>query len=235
MFGLQADEWQSLLLSLKTHRKHRRLSPYNVAILLDRALASTDVQTLAQALGFRDTTTLRRIHRLHELRPELGTLVRWGARRGYASMSTASELLRLEDTAEVEDALRAMIENDLTKEEARQVVQIRRRSGRPIPQCVSEALLTRPRIERQELIMGAVLDAGAVQEIQRMGDDEASRVLQRKLAATLPDVMVQLARVSGDRFTLLLKEDEAVKLRKEVGASPLERWVTDLLRPESDQ
>ena len=39
MFGLSSTELQDLVLSVGTHRSERRLSPLEVACLLDRALS----------------------------------------------------------------------------------------------------------------------------------------------------------------------------------------------------
>jgi hypothetical protein len=144
-------------------------------------------------------------------------------------MSTATELLRLSTPEETNEAIRKTIEYDLTKDEARQVVQIRFRAGLPVAECVERALSTRPRIERKELIIGKVLDTRAVRLIADRGPATVSRLLQRKLAARFPDVICQRVSAAAGRFTLLLKEEEASRLRGALAGSSLEQAVTDLL------
>ena len=82
MFGLSRDEWQGLLLSVNTHRSQRRLSPYQAAQCIERALELTDLDRLASELGFSDTTTLTKIRRIGTLPDGMASLVAWGGGEG---------------------------------------------------------------------------------------------------------------------------------------------------------
>jgi len=229
MFGLAKEDWQDLVLSVNVHRKQRRLSPYRSACLLDRALANATVEELAEALGFEDTTTIRKIHRLHELPSALASVVHWGARRGSLSMSTASELMRLDSAASLERAFSAAIEHNLTRDEARQLVQVRQRTGNDIDKCVEQALITRPRIERSELVLGSFISHKSQQVAEGLGDSDASRALRLEMAKEMPQVVPRALRISDGRFSLLLSQEDAGKLRGTIGEHSIESKLTELM------
>ena len=229
MYGLSEREWQDLVLSLNVHRKSRRLSPYETACFLDRALAQTDVQSLAQALGFSDVTTLHKILRLKQMPAEIAPLVEWGTSSGTVSMSTATELMRLPSIDLTVEAVEAAVQHSFTKEEARQLVQVFQRSARPLDQCISNVLETRPRIEKSELILGSLVSAEAQRRARLLGDEPTAKRLRLLLARQYPDVICRALRVKAGRFSLLLSEDNAAKFRQQLAGEAIEAKLTSLL------
>ncbi len=229
MHGLSDAEWRDLVLSVNVHRKQRRLSPGRAASYLDRALKNASVEQLAESLGFEDTTTLRKIHRLNQLPADLAAVVDWGDRRGSLSMSTASELMRLEAANLIREAFTAAIEHELTRAEARQVVQSRQRSGAAIAECIERALATRPRVERSELILGSFLTERAKRIVDSLGNDAAARRLKLEIARCLPKVVPRALRVNDNRFSILLSEDVAKDLRAGLSGKSVECVLTELM------
>lgn len=229
MFGLTREEWQDLVLSVNVHRKSRRLSPAQAASYLQRALQQTSVESLAEALGFKETSTLRKIAGLSVLPADVADTVEWGSRRGSISMSTAAELLRLGSPDLVREAVTSAIEHDLSKEEARQLVQIRARSSEPIEECVRRALGTRLRIERSELILGSLLSGSAQQVAHQLGNDVLARRLKLVMANRFPDVVPKALRINGDRFTVLLAEADAANLRAALQGKSIEATLTEFV------
>jgi hypothetical protein len=226
MFGLHEDEWRDLVLSVNVRKKDRRLSPFQVAGLLMKALEQTDIATLAKALGSDDKTTLQKIARLAKLPDQYACLVDWGSRRGYLSMSTAAELLRLESLETVLEAFKAAIEASLTKDEARQVIQISQRSHRPILECVQQALLTRPKITRHELIIGSVVSRKARQIVVKLGAETVTKKLRLALARHYPTIVAESVRVSEQRFSLMFTAADAASFRQFLGGASVENTVT---------
>lgn len=229
MFGLTEPQWQDLVLSVNVHRKTRRLSPYQTAQYLAVALDHTTVGSLGEALGFSDTTTLLKILRLKDLPPETAPLVEWGTAPGSVSMSTAAELLRLPDNELVTSAIKAAAQYRLTKEEARQLVQISGRSGEGLQECIGRVLQTRPRVERSELIIGSLLSPEAQRNATELGEEQAARRLRLLLAHYFPDVVCQAVRVRAGRFSVLFSEEDAAKLRQRLAGRTLETVATHLL------
>lgn len=229
MFGLERGEWQDLVLSVNVHRKNRRLSPAQAASYLQRALKQTSVENLAETLGFKETSTLRKIAGLVTLPADVAGTVEWGNRRGNISMSTAAELLRLGSPDLIREAVTSAIEHDLSKEEARQVVQIRARTSEPIDECVRRALATRPRIERSELILGSLLSGAAKQIARQLDNDALARKLKLVLAGRFPNVVPKALRINGDRFSILLSEADAISLREALEGKSIEATLTELV------
>ena len=229
MYGLRDDEWRDLVLSVNVHRKNRRLSPIQVARYMRRALEETDTESLAGALGFDDTTTFNKILRLAELPADLASIVQWGTRRGSVSMSTASELLRLPSPTAVQHAMHAAAEHNLTREEARQLVQIQKRSGQSVQDCVNSVLRTRPHVERSELIIGSFVSGEARARITSLGNEASARMLKRILAREYPDVTCRAVRVNEDHFSLLLSIEDSARLRSALKSKSVESEITRLM------
>jgi ParB-like chromosome segregation protein Spo0J len=229
MFGLTEAQWRDLVLSVNVHRKTRRLSPYQTSQYLAMALNHTNVNALGEALGFSDATTLLKILRLKDLPPETAPLVEWGTAPGAVSMSTAAELLRLASSELVAIAIKAAAQHRLTKEEARQLVQIYGRSGEALQECISRVLLTRPRVERSELIIGSLLSPEAQRNAAELGEEQSAKRLRLLLAHRFPDVVCQAVRVRAGRFSMLFSEEDAAKLRRRLAGRTLEAVATQLL------
>jgi len=229
VYGLPEDEWRELILSVNTRRSKRRLSPAETARRLHTALQNGDASTIATALGFSDTTTMRRIERLTILPADLASLVDWGTRRGRVSMSAASELLRLDDRDAIRQAIMAAIEHELSRDEARQVVQIRDRSQESLAECIQRVLSSRPRIERSELVIGSLLTQEARDAAARVGDTTAARKLGITLARRCPEIVLRAIRMTGERFSIMFNENDAEKLRAALGPKSIEEAVTDIV------
>lgn len=142
-------------------------------------------------------------------------------------MSAASELLRLGDRAA--EAIPLAVANCITKEEARQIVQLHKRSGQSVSDCVHQSLLTRPKIERLELILGGLLSPDAQKQAESLGNDGASKLLARRLAQSFPRVFFRSVRVNADRFSLMLEASAAGQLRDQIAPLSVESRVTELL------
>jgi hypothetical protein len=234
MYGLQRNEWQDLILSVNVHRKERRLSPIITASYLSRALANSTSEELSEALGFRDSTMLRQIMSLNSFPPELAACVEWGDRRGAISMTAAAQMCRLPNAELIRNLATAAIENKMTKEEVRQVVQIFSRSGKTIQECIQQALLTRPKIERSELVLGSLLTEDAKVRVANLGGDLVSKQLQKLLAKYFPDVFPKSFRINQDRFSLLLTMDDAAKFRSQLRGKSIEGTISELVEQISN-
>jgi len=229
MFGLSINEWQNLVLSVNVHKKNRRLTPYQTAKHLDEALKNTNIENLATALGFEDATTIRRILKLLILPPELVNLVDWGSRRGMISMSTATELIRLEQPTSINEAFVAAIENEFTKDEAKQLLQVKERTHDSLEECIQRVLHERPKIERSELILGMLITEKAREICNKIGDDNVLKNLKLNLARKFPSITARSLKIGKNRFSLLLLEEDAQKLRSQLNGKKIEEEISELV------
>ena len=205
--GLSQPELQSLILSVGTHRGHRRLSPMEVAMLLRQAVESgTSRKILSDALKISEIQVSRFI-RLFDLEPELRDLADWG--RGNAatlSFSSLLEIARLEPSQQVEVATSALA-HKLTKMEFRQIAQIAQRSGRHIDDCIADVIERRPQVHKQFVLIGSIQEV----ELQEYLKGQ----LQNARDCLLKAVLEQFGQVSKDiqgrlgprTFTILASQD----------------------------
>jgi len=229
MFGLEAELWQSLVLSLNTHRNARRMSPYEVAQALDAAARTGPVKDLASELGFADTSTVRRIMTLARLPETIGSLVVWGNRAGCLSMSVASELSRLEDSTVRQAALLSALQYELSKSEARQLAQLIRRGQSDVDTAVESVLNTRPIIERRELVLGIIVSEKGQQLVKEQGRVEAAKRLKLRLASVCPDVFPKGVQITERTFSIMLGDGDTKKLQACLPDGSLEEAITYLL------
>jgi hypothetical protein len=228
MYGLTKQEWQDLVLSVNVRKANRRLNPYKVALLIEKAIRSTTPENLASELNFKDLSTFDKIRTLAKSPEDFGELIDWGSRRGYLSMSTASELLRLSEIGSdnFREIFKKSIECELTKEEARQLIQIHKRSGKSPYDSLEETLKTRPIIQKSILILGSLLSAKAKDNAEKSIRESGMRKIYATFARKFPDISLQVFKINSSRFSLLLSEENEKKLRNAIGDISVEEVIT---------
>lgn len=228
MFGISRQDWQDLVLSVNVHRKSRRLRPVQVSRLIRVALANASEDEVAHALGFKDASMLRKLGKLASLPEDIQSWIEWGARDGHLNMSAATELQRLPDDAITREACVLAIAHQMTRDEARQIVQIFERTRAPIAECVERALATRPKIEHSELILGSLRTAQSQSVVAKLGNDKAAKAVRLAMARRVPEVIPKSLRLNDGRFSLLLDRDAAIALRQAIAPATVEAFITDL-------
>lgn len=215
MQGLPAELRRDLILSLNTHRSERPLSPTEVAEAIDAALkGGASFADLAGFLSFDSSSTLREIHRLLSLAPEIRPLVGWGRSRAPLSMTTASQIARLTDADDQQAVVEAVLVHSLTSDETRQVFETNLRSGRPISDCVETVLRLRPRVEQKHLLMGAVTSPAAQAALARLTQRKRDDLLDQAVTeciGRLPTGWV--GNLGPSKFTILGGQALGEKLR----------------------
>jgi len=205
------------------------MSPYEVAQALEIAAKAAPIKELAEELGFADTSTLRRIMQLAAVPEEIGSLVVWGNKSGFLSMSVASELARLDDRKLRQSALQSALQYGFTKSEARQLAQLIRRGEGDVVAAVKSVLNTRPRIERRELVLGAIVSEKVKQQVREQGTPEATKRLKLGLARVCPDVFPKSVQVTEGTFSIMLGEGDTKRLQAGLPPGSIEEAITGLL------
>jgi len=201
---LSTDERRQLLLSVGTHRGRRPLSPVEVAGLFGKIIQSGGTLTdCARAASLEGTTWVSRFLRLSQLPVTVQHLIDWGSGAGILGFTAATELGRLEESADQEAVVQALLVNRLSGSEVRQIVQLRRRSHRPIGECVAEVLDMRPKIEKRFVYVGAVEAPEPRETLAIMHQVERDQLLSAALKEVLAGADVTVARLGRERFTLV--------------------------------
>ncbi len=174
--GLTDSEREDLILSVGTHRRTRRLTPIGVARLLEKATwAGVPQDELAGELGLASGAMCGRFQKLLQLPEELQLMVDWGG-SGTLSMSQAHEIGRLREDDKMLALAACVIENGLTSQETKQVVQRILRGKVDVAVAVDEIVRMRPVVERL-----AVVDLRFRGKLEQLQGSERSGILQELL------------------------------------------------------
>ena len=160
MFGsLSALELGRLRLSVGygTHKKGRPLSPIEVGLLLQKACSEgVSLDECAAAIQLDGTGHIGRFLRILNLPDDIQHLIDWGSGKGLVGFTSAVELAKMESAEDQRALVQTILSSDIHSKEVRQVVQLRKRSGRDIEACVKEVLGMRPEIEKRFVFVGSV-------------------------------------------------------------------------------
>lgn len=232
--ALSQIERSLLLQSVGTHRKGRKLSPIDVARMLKKALSSQTIESVAKDLELADTSVLRRFHSLLKLPTELQSLVVWGKQTGYLGFSVAAEITRLEKEDQIQRIATAALENSLSKEETRAILQRMARSKIDTEVAIQEILNLRPILEKQHLFMG--LMPRCWQNAARP-DEEARSRLRQRLASLIDASEILSVACSKERYSFLLKSSavESPKIFQMLSREKIDNFVESLLCDDEDK
>jgi hypothetical protein len=201
---LSPSERQGLLLSVGTHRGKRPLSPLEVATIFEKIVgAGGSLADCARAARLDGTTMVGRFLRLLSLPEAVRHLVDWGSRPGTVGPSAGAELARLNDDDAEEQVVRGVLTYRLSSAEVRQVVQLRKRSRRPIADCLNEVVGMRSTVDRRYVYVGAVTDGDLAGALRTMSQNDRDALLARALDTALPGQELSVSRLAPTRFTLV--------------------------------
>lgn len=234
MRKLSIDQQKKLILSVGTKGSQRPLSPVEVAQAIDVELqAGTAISEMALQCGLNDATMIKRFHRLMQLAPEIQHMIGWGKAPSTLSFTVASHIARISDPADQETLCKAALENDLSTDEVREIIQVVERAGLPIAQAIDGVLDLRPRQHRLYAFIGLITDRSLRVRLAGLGQQGRNELLKRLvpcLSATLPQWSGTLGTA---KFTLVGATDFAEVLRGYPGGfDAFERALNELLGRE---
>lgn len=200
--GLSAETERDLILSVGTHRGARRLSPMEVAEAFETATESGEtVPGLASKVQL-DSTMITRFRQLLRLSKDVQYLVDWGG-KSYLPFASASHIARLKSDSDQHEIAEAALKYRLSKEEIRQVIQIRERSNKAIHECIEEILKMRPQIVQKYLFLGAVISSATQGILRGLRQAECDQLLKNAINSCFPDLPTWEGRLTTERFTII--------------------------------
>jgi hypothetical protein len=201
--GLEPADLRALLLSVGSRSGRRPLAPIEVAALLDGAMKrGASPKNLAAALHLEGPTMISRFVRLLSLAPEVQLVTDWGKTAATIAFTTASEISRLESIDEQAEACHGALRHGLTSGEVKSLVQIRKRSGKPLVECLEEVIRLRPTIELRQVVVGAVTDESVRERLRSMGQYSRDDVLSKAIKSAFPEIREFAGKLGADRFTV---------------------------------
>lgn len=203
MRGLQPELARKLMLSVGTHRSARPLFPVEVASAMRQTLdAGTTTEELADLLHFDGPTMIRRFTRLLDLPLEVQPIVGWSSDASTVSFSAASEIARLPQYDQV-NAAKAVLSNQLTLSEVRQLVQIYLRSGKSLDETVETVVRQRSTVVRRHVMVGSITSATTRQQLQELSQEERNVLLGAVLANHLSEAHSLGTKLGTENFILV--------------------------------
>jgi hypothetical protein len=225
---LSPEERKRLLLSVGTHRGRRPLSPGEVATLFAKILSGGGtLSDCAEAAQLEGTTWVSRFLRLLSLPDQVKHLIDWGGKEGAVTFSSASEIARLDNDSDEQLLIQGVLTHRLSGSEVRQVVQLRKRSGRPAKDCLDEVVGMRPRIEKRYVYVGALTSSDLKKKLEEMTQNDRDDLLQKVVQQAFPSAGPALSKLGPTTFTLAgdAKFGEQMNKNKET----LERDINESL------
>lgn len=231
MKGVSDQEHKNLLVSVGTHRGERRLSPVEVAQLLNKATdAGLTHKDCADELSI-SPTQVSTFLKLLRLDPSVQHFAQWGSSDSAGvSFSSLAKLARL-NADEQEEAAEAIIRHDLTWNEVVQLVQLWDRSpAKGIGDCIDEVLEMRPEVEEQNVVIGAIVSDELQARLDELSQKERDEHLGRVLEESLPHSVSFNGRLGCERFTITIDDGfEAIKDVDQLESAINDALIGDLL------
>ena len=207
MKGLLPHEIRQLILSVGTHKSKRPLSPIEVARFMQRALEDGEKRTdIADKLHLEDSSIIGHFIRLRSLPPQVQQLIGWGSDPTTVSFTAAAVIARLDSAQKQSTLAKAALENQFNKSEITQVVQIWKRSGKPIENCIKSVLDRRPVVERRHVIIGQLQSGSLKDKLKQFSQLERNNLLQSVLEQHVPSTQC-LGSKLGDEYFLLVGDE----------------------------
>jgi len=193
-----------------THRKDRKLSPIEVARLIQKAIESGATRkTCADRLQI-GTTQVSAFLDLLKLTPEVQDLADWsGASTSGIPFSSLALLAALKEPSEQVRAARAILANRLSWKEVVQLIQVKNRSGKPIDESLGAVLKLRPKVETRHIFVGSITDDGVRLTLSHLTQAERDKFLKRALRKILGAREGYAGRLGTNKFTLVGPEEPA--------------------------
>jgi len=178
----------------------------------------------ASSVGISDTSTISNFVRLMDIVPGYSYLVDWGSTGSSVAFKTAATIAKLNSTDQ-KVTFDAALKLQLKKTEVEQIVQIRKRSGRQISDCIDEVVGMRPRTTVVNVVVGAIESSPLNKQLASMHQVERDALLRKVIETHFPTLRNYSVRQGGSKFTISVDGEDWNLLRAK--ADKLEDMVTD--------
>lgn len=213
MRGISTDIQKKLLLSVGSHKATRPLSPVEVAEAVQASLdAGSTLQDVAEFLHLEGTSVLTKFVRLLRLSREVRHLVGWGKSESTIGFTAASEVARLDEPDEQMQLCQAGLQHQLGSAEMKQILQLRRRSGQSINDCIAEILRLRPRIQRIHVFLGAVTSPELQHRLAAISQTDRDMAMRSAVKSAFPNLERFGCRLGSERFTITGDDEVSTEL-----------------------
>jgi len=204
MHGLTVEEERSLLRSVGIHRKTRKLSPAEVGRLIQKAIESGSTRKECADRLQIGATQVSVFLDLLKLSPEIQHLADWAGGSGSTvAFSSLAQLAGLKEQFDQPRAAEAILTHRLTWKEVVQLLQLKKRSGNTIDQCIDAVLKLRPQIETRHIFVGSIVEGALRSTLSRLPQLQRERLFERALRKVLGAAEGFAGRLGVSKFTIV--------------------------------
>jgi hypothetical protein len=157
---------------------------------------------LRRMLHLDGSAMIARFIGLLRLEPDVQHLVGWGRRDRLLSMSTAAEISKVPPDDQLILAQQAL-ERGFSKDEVKQVVQLRQRSREPIERCIEKIVALRPQVEQRHAFIGAISDQALKKRLAAISQANRDSILRSAIETRLSGLSDFTARLGVGRFSVI--------------------------------
>lgn len=120
---------------------------------------------------------------------------------------------RLQSQDDQSTAVEAIIAHNMSSDEARQLIETKIHSQRPMAECIDGILKLRPRIVRKYLLVGSVTSQALATRLRGMTQEERDRLLRNAVVNHLAKLPEWSGRLGTSRFHFLGDEELALAVK----------------------
>lgn len=236
------DSYSDLLASVGTHQHERPLTPIQVSNLIQRLFVEQQetIQQISKRLGFKDETNTQTKYflRLQKLPKQIHAVLGWGnAEPDKVPFTIGVYFTELNDNNEIIKGIKACLENDISKNEARRIVDLKKKNPTmPIEECIEKVKKIRPIITVSYIISN---------KIHKSAKEQLSN-MSKKQNKSIKEIILELLKNNiskGEILSVLIKEqtvflsvdenafEEIENLTKRMSTT-LENFLEKLLKVE---
>lgn len=231
--GLSEEEDLYLKTSLGIQKKDRFYSPMRVANLLNQALqAGEEKIELVKKLPISMDMTNKILRILKIQNDSIGRSISWGpSGSNEISMSTASELAKLENSHDQLKVFEGILKHQLSSKEIKELVTLYSRSGQTIEECINQIKDAKPKTIHTYVFIGKITSSTLCQKLATIPGLERNRLLRDILDSHVSSVKYTGAKLEKRKFLIIGDQETEKQLASLEGG--FEDYITNLLVEET--
>lgn len=126
----------------------------------------------------------------------------WGKSESTIDFTAASEVARLDKPEEQRQLCQAGLQQQLGSDEVKQILQLHRRSGQSIQDCVVEILRLRPCVQRIHVFIGEVTSPDVRERLATISQADRDAAMRPGIKKAFPTLGKFGCRLGPERFTV---------------------------------
>lgn len=218
----QTVPWRDLVLSVGTHKKNRRLTPIEIAKTLNEILSKAEIygvskEEIAQEIHLRDASMIYKFVGLLNIPEQYHKLIVFKGQKGKLTFSSVANATHLPED-EMIVFLEAILSYKLTRNETRNIKELKKRRDYSIEKCVDEVLLSRPTIEDKTMFIGLMVDDIFINILKEVPRNLKNIRFNNFLTDSMNEIHIDSSRISNNRFIIVMNNKDMLIL-DEIAAS----------------